>query len=102
MKIIFIMKNGKEVEAHFSVGQTILQVAEENNIPLFGNCEGFGVCGCCHVYVENADKFAGVMPEISDVENNALDNARNVKINSRLACQIKLNEKLDGLKVRLP
>lgn len=98
MKLTFILKNGEEREVSFSEGETILRVAEQNDIPLHGACEGFGVCGGCHVIIENLyDK----LPDISDVENDGLDKAKNVKLRSRLACQIILNSSLDGLRVRL-
>ena len=98
MRIIFILKDGSEKIVSFLENQTILQTAEENNIPLHGNCEGFGVCGSCHVIIENLhDK----LPEISDKENDAMDNARGVTMKSRLACQIILKKSLDGLRVKL-
>ncbi len=98
MQIIFILKDGAEKSVYFEEGQTILQVAERNEIPLRSGCEGFGICGGCHVIIENlADK----LPEISDVENDGLDKAKNVSLKSRLACQIILNKDLDGLRVKL-
>ena len=98
MHIVFILEDGTEKSVPFLENQTILQIAEENNIPIRSNCEGFGICGSCHVIIENlSDK----LPEISDKENNALDNAHGVTMKSRLACQIVLNKSLDGLRVRL-
>jgi ferredoxin len=83
----------------FSSGQTILDVANENDIPIHGNCGGYGICGSCHLVVENMlDK----LPRISDLENDALDNVNGVTFNMRLACQIVLNEDMDGLRVKIP
>ncbi len=98
MQITFILKDGTEKSVDFEEGQTILQVAERNNIPLRRGCEGFGICGGCHVIIENlADK----LPEISDAENDGLDKAKNVSLKSRLACQVILNANLNGLRVKL-
>ena len=68
-------------------GQSILEVALENNIELHHNC-GM-VCGCstCHLYVNSGDEF---LEEISD-------RARNPKINSRLGCQCILLEQQQGV-----
>ena len=98
MKITFILKDGSEKNCDFMDGDTILKIAEKKEIPIKSFCEGFGVCGACHVIVENLhDK----LPPISDKENDALDGASGVTMHSRLACQIVLTKKLDGLRVRL-
>ncbi len=98
MQMIFILKDGTEKTVDFEEGQTILQVAEQNGIPLHSNCEGFGICGGCHVIIENlGDK----LPEISDTENDGLDKAKNVTLKSRLACQVVLSMNLNGLRVKL-
>lgn len=97
MKITFIMKDGSEKNCDFLEGQTILEVAEKNRIPIRSFCDGFGVCGACHIIIENLrDK----LPPISEKENNALDNATGLTLHSRLACQVVLNKELDGLRVR--
>ncbi len=97
MKITFVVNN-EEKEVQCSAGETILSVAKRNNL-LHGNCEGFGVCGSCHVIIENLqDK----LPPISESENNTLDKVRHVTTKSRLACQITLTDEMNGLKIRVP
>ena len=68
-------------------GESILDVALDNNIHLNHNCGG--VCGCstCHIYIESGEH---ILPEMSDREEEYVDRARNPKYNSRLACQCKL------------
>ncbi len=98
MKITFILKDGSEKSCNFSEEDTILKVAERNGIPIRSFCEGFGVCGACHIIVENLiDK----LPPISDKENDALDRVSGITMNSRLACQVTLTKELDGLRVRI-
>ena len=98
MNITFVLKDGTKKVVAFENGQTVLQVAERNGIKLNSNCEGFGVCGGCHVKVENLlDK----LPEISEKEDDTLDRVSRVGMNSRLACQVVLNSNLDGLIVKL-
>jgi 2Fe-2S ferredoxin len=86
-------EKGKQPETHeIFQGESILDVALDNNIPLNHNCGG--VCGCstCHVYVENGEEL---FPEMSDREEEYVDRARDPKFNSRLACQCKLAEEGD-------
>ncbi len=98
MNLTFILKDGSQKVVEFKEGQSILQVAESNGIQLNSNCEGFGVCGGCHVKIENMlDK----MPEITEKEDDTLDRVSGVSRNSRLACQVFLTADLDGLVVKL-
>ena len=98
MNVTFVLKDGTRKIVSFKNGQTVLQVAEENGIKINSNCEGFGVCGGCHVKIENLlDK----LPGISEKEDDTLDKVSGVGMNSRLACQIILNSSLDGLIVKL-
>jgi 2Fe-2S ferredoxin len=83
-------EKGKASETHeIFEGESILEVALDNNIQLNHNCGG--VCGCstCHVYVESGEDL---LPEMSDREEEYVDRARDPKFNSRLACQCKLSE----------
>ena len=98
MKMTFILKDKTEREVEFITGDTVLQAAEKNDIPLHGGCEGFGICGSCHVIVEG---HIEKLMEISDLENNGLDRAIGVTMRSRLACQIILDASHDGLKIKL-
>ncbi|MDR2681908.1 MAG: 2Fe-2S iron-sulfur cluster binding domain-containing protein [Holosporaceae bacterium] len=99
MKVIFIFKNQSEREVNFKEGQTLLEIAEQSDIPIHGNCEGNRICGGCHVLIEN---FHDKLPKISEQENDALDNAICVTSRSRLACCLVLNQQLDGLRVKIP
>ena len=42
------------------------------------------------------------MPPKEDMEETMLDFAQDLEPNSRLSCQIKVTEELDGLVVRMP
>lgn len=79
-------------------GESILDVALDNEVSLNHNCGG--VCGCstCHVYIEQGEDL---LPEMNDREEDYVDRARNPRYNSRLACQCKLSEEGD-LVVTIP
>lgn len=68
-------------------GETILEVAMDNDVELHHNCGGVRACSTCHVYVE---KGMDDLREISDEEEDFIDRAVNPKLNSRLACQCEM------------
>ncbi len=79
-------------------GDSILDIALDNDVELNHNCGGVCACSTCHVYVnEGMDS----LQEISDKEEDFIDRARNPKLNSRLACQCVLEED-DNIVVTVP
>jgi 2Fe-2S ferredoxin len=96
--LIEITVNSKKIKVNLSEEKTLLDVILENNIIIKANCEGNGVCGKCHVVIdeEHYDKL-----EISNFELDTLEKQLNVTPLSRLACQIKIDEKLDGADVSI-
>lgn len=84
---------------HIEPGQSILEVALENNIELHHNCGMVCACSTCHLYVEKGDDL---LPELSDKEEDFIDRAVNPRINSRLGCQCVLEGKSGFIEVTLP
>jgi len=68
-------------------GDSILDVALDNDIELHHNCGAVCACSTCHVYVALG---MDTLPEITDKEDDFIDRAINPTLNSRLACQCKL------------
>lgn len=100
-KIKYIEHNGKEHEIEVSTGLTVMEGAIKNNIPgIDADCGGACACATCHVYI-NQDWVEKLNPK-EDTEEDMLDFAFDVKENSRLSCQISVNDELDGLVVNLP
>lgn len=77
-------------------GDTILDVAHDNDIHLNHNCGAVCACSTCHVYILEGEHS---LPEISDKEEDFIDRAINPQINSRLSCQCLLSE---SIKVCIP
>ena len=101
MRIRFISADGERtVEADAEPGTRLLELAQANDQPLEGTCEGQMACSTCHVIVDAAD--FGRLPAASEDEEDILDLAAGVTRHSRLACQIILDDTLDGLTVRMP
>jgi 2Fe-2S ferredoxin len=100
-KITYIEHNGSEHVIDVKSGLSVMEGAVKNNIPgIDADCGGACACATCHVYVDPAwvDKTGAK----SAMEESMLDFAENVETNSRLSCQIKVVDTLDGLIVRMP
>lgn len=99
-KIIFIDKANQAREMSAEIGQTLLQVAWAYGLDVEGACEGNLACSTCHLIADPA--WYGKLSPASLDETDMLDLASGVTKTSRLGCQIKVTEVLDGLVVRLP
>lgn len=101
MRVTFIHADGEGLTvAEGEVGTSLLDLAQANDMPLEGTCEGQMACSTCHVIVEKAD--FNRLPVASEMEEDMLDLAAGVRRTSRLACQILLTDALDGLTVHIP
>ncbi|MBV9993617.1 MAG: 2Fe-2S iron-sulfur cluster binding domain-containing protein [Caulobacteraceae bacterium] len=100
-KITYIEFSGTERVVEVAKGLSVMEGAIKNNIPgIDADCGGACACATCHVYVDEA--WREKVGERSDMEESMLDFAENVQPNSRLSCQIKVSDELDGLIVRTP
>ena len=100
-KITYIEHDGTEHVVDVKNGLTVMEGAVKNNIPgIDADCGGACACATCHVYVD--ENFAAETGRPSAMEDSMLDFAENVEPNSRLSCQIKVSDALDGLVVRMP
>jgi ferredoxin, 2Fe-2S len=81
-------------------GQSILEVAMDNNIELHHNCGMVCACSTCHLYLEKGEDL---IAELSDKEEDFIDRARNPRLTSRLGCQCILEDGNSGvIEVTLP
>ena len=100
-KITYIEHDGTEHVVDVKPGQSVMEGAVKHNIPgIDADCGGACACATCHVYVDPA--WTGKTGEKSAMEESMLDFAEAVEDNSRLSCQIKVTDDLDGLIVRMP
>lgn len=100
-KITYIAMDGKTYDVEAQDGTTVMENAIRNNVPgIEAECGGACACATCHVYIDDAwhDKTGEAEP----MEEDMLDFAFEVRPNSRLSCQVKVTDALDGLVVRLP
>lgn len=80
-------------------GQSLLEIALNNDIELHHNCGGVCACSTCHLYVE---KGADFIEELSDREEDFIDRAVSPKLSSRLGCQCVLNDGNGDIEITLP
>jgi len=100
-KITYIESSGTARTVDAEVGSTVMETAIRNNIPgIEAECGGACACATCNVYVDEAWKEKTGDP--SPMEEDMLDFAFDVRPSSRLSCQIKVTEELDGLTVTVP
>ena len=100
-KIKYIEHNGKEHVVDVKSGMTVMEGAVKNLIPgIDADCGGACACATCHVYVDGA--WVSKIEPMQEMEKTMLDFAEGVESNSRLSCQIKVTDALDGFTVRMP
>jgi len=100
-KITYIEHDATEHTVEVKKGLSVMEGAIRNNVPgIDADCGGACACATCHVYVD--PDFAAETGRPSAMEESMLDFAENVEPNSRLSCQIRVTDDLDGLIVRLP
>lgn len=99
-KMTFVYPDGTEREVEAPLGQSVLEIAHKNEIPLEGACEGSLACSTCHVIVDK--QFFDQLKTPSEDEEDMLDLAFGLTQTSRLGCQILMSDALDGLRVTIP
>lgn len=95
--VIDRFEEAHDLEVPLGVPLSLMEVCKSYELPVEGVCGGMALCATCQVYVESEHD----LPEPTDDEWAMLDQATHVKDNSRLGCQIKMHEDIDGLVVRL-
>jgi 2Fe-2S ferredoxin len=99
-KIIFIMPDATRHEVDVENGYSVMEAAINNNIEgIVAECGGACACATCHSYVDEA--WLDRVPPMDDMEDSMLDAAYERRDNSRLTCQIEVNDNLDGLVIHV-
>ena len=100
-KITYKDFNGNSKTIEVDKGLSVMEGAIQNDIPgIDADCGGSMACATCHVYIEQ--KWFSKLPKAEDAEIDMIDMAFEPKNNSRLSCQLIVDENLDGLVVTTP
>ena len=86
-----------DLDAPTDMNMNMMELCKSYELPVEGVCGGMAMCASCHMYILSDHE----LPEMSDDEEDMLDQAFFVEDNSRLGCQIHLSDDLDGLEVKL-
>jgi len=99
-KVIFVLPDGERREVEVENGYSVMEAAINNNINgIVAECGGACACATCHSYIDEA--WLEKMPPMDDMEDSMLDAAYDRKDNSRLTCQLEMNDAWDGLVVHV-
>jgi len=100
-KITYIEHDGTQHTVDAKIGDTVMETALRHSVPgIVAECGGSCTCATCMVHV--AEEWVERVGQRSEEEEDQLDFAFDVRPNSRLSCQIKVSDELDGLVVTTP
>lgn len=85
------------LEAPTDMNLNVMEVLRSYDLPVEGTCGGMALCASCHCYIESDHELS----DASDDEEDMLDQAFFVEDNSRLSCQIRISESIDGIQLKL-
>ena len=98
-KLIITDRSGKKSEIEYDSNFTLMEALRDNGYDIEASCGGCCACATCHVYIH--EKWINKLKNMDDEEESMLDQAFDVKNNSRLSCQINLSEDLDGIEIEI-
>ena len=99
--IIFIEHSGTRHDVTTTADTTVMQAAKDNGVPgILADCGGACACATCHVIVD--PDWAPRLTAMSEIEDGMLEYALERAATSRLSCQVKVTDELDGLVINIP
>jgi 2Fe-2S ferredoxin len=100
--VTYVSPSGISRQIDVPSGMSVMQAALNHRVEgILAECGGNCMCATCHVYVDPS--FLGRVSPAKDNEKFMLSiAAEGPETNSRLSCQIKMSEELNGIIVRLP
>lgn len=101
-KVVYVTADGARKEVQAQTGVSLMETALLEDVPgIVGECGGNMICSTCHVYV--APEWLSKLPAMEPQESGTLTQvAAERKANSRLSCQIRMTEALDGIELHTP
>ena len=98
-KLVITDRSGNKSEIEYDSNFTLMEILRDNGYDIEASCGGCCACATCHVYID--EKWTNKLKNMDDDEESMLDQAFDVKNNSRLSCQIELSEEFDGLEIEI-
>ena len=99
INIKVIDRNGElhNLKGPIDMNLNVMELLKINELPVEGTCGGMAMCASCHVYVVSDH----ILPEKTFDEIAMLEESWDMEDNSRLSCQLKLSEQLEGLTIKI-
>ncbi|MEN1579710.1 2Fe-2S iron-sulfur cluster-binding protein [Pseudomonas aeruginosa] len=99
--LIYVESNGTSHQVEAASGQNLMQVALKNLVPgILGDCGGLCSCATCHVLID--EPWIGKLSPMSESESFLIEGIPGAQAGSRLSCQVKVQDSMDGMIVHLP
>jgi ferredoxin, 2Fe-2S len=100
--VIFVMHDGTESKVEAVAGRSVMETARQAGISgIEGECGGNLSCATCHVYVD--EEWLDRINPVDAMEDEMLEVVSSGRqANSRLSCQITVNDALDNIRIRIP
>ena len=100
-RVRFIQADGQTSEVDALSGDSVMETAIDNDVEgIIAECGGACSCATCHVYVDPG--WLARLPPPEPIEDGMLDCVLDRRPNSRLSCQIRVRDELDGITVTVP
>lgn len=90
--------NRQSIEAPDDMGLSLMEVLKASEYPVLATCGGMALCATCHVEVLGGKDGLG---DASDIELDQLETLPELFPTSRLACQIRISDQLEGAVFKL-
>ena len=98
-KILVEDREGNLHQLNADEGMTFMEIIRDAGLDIEAACGGCCACATCHIYIDK--EWLSKLPKSDEDEESMLDQAFNVKENSRLGCQIEFDDYLNGIKVEI-
>lgn len=101
VKVTFLSSDNEEYIVEVAQGSSLMEAARQNGIPgIEADCGGACACGTCHIYIPS--DWTNKIAAPKESEREMLEFVTDGQDNSRLSCQIIVEDQLDGLTIHIP
>lgn len=100
-KVVYVLPDGSEQPVDARDGETLMTAAVQAGVSAIeGECGGEMSCATCHVWID--DEWASKIRRASQDELDLLEADDHYCDESRLGCQVKFTDELDGIVAKIP
>ncbi|MGV8835900.1 2Fe-2S iron-sulfur cluster-binding protein [Cellvibrio sp.] len=98
--IAVVDHQNNETKVAAQIGESLMEILRDNLFDVAAICSGAGTCGTCHLHID--EPWFTQLPDRDCYEEDTLVQSLNYEIDkSRLACQIRFEESMHGMRIAL-